>query len=289
MNGGFTMTTQAHVIDRFINESLRNKSESTRKAYRYSLDRFLAYLNGSDGDITRLTRIDVQSYLSYMQTVKSASASSVQREYAAIAAFCRYTAQEKALADIRLPQAQRTLDIAPKSLEKNERNRLLRDVERDGNLRNTALIYTLIYTGIRVGELVALNIRDITLGDRTESSVMIIRSGKGDKERRVLIPVEARRYLREYLAQRTDRNEALFVAEKGAPERLSVRAVQKLLAKYEVHPHLLRHTLAKTLVDAGTDLPTVAQVLGHNDINVTRRYTKPTLKDVAKALDKAFL
>ncbi|WP_407310539.1 tyrosine-type recombinase/integrase [Desulfosporosinus sp. SB140] len=274
-----------HQIDSFITTGMNGRSGSTQKAYRYSLERFNEYLEGSGGLLDNLTRLDVQSYVSWMQTVKKKAASSVLREYAAVAAFCHWSNQDTALKDIRLPQAPKILNVAPKSLGKNDRNRLLRDVERTKNLRNMAIINLLIRTGLRVAELVSLNRNDVKMGARRDSSYITI-IGKGNKERKIPLSAEARQYLKEYLDARQDNCEALFATEKGSPKRLSVRAIQKLCSHYEINPHMLRHTRAKSLVDAGVDLSTVAEILGHADINVTRRYTKPTMDEMLKAMDK---
>lgn len=272
-------------IESFITTGMNGRSESTQKAYRYSLERFNEYLEGSGGLIDNLTRLDVQSYVSWMQTVKKKAASSVLREYAAIAAFCHWSNQDTALKDIRLPQAPKILNVAPKSLGKNDRNRLLRDVLQDGSLRNAALINLMVRTGLRVSELVALDRNDVVIGSRKDSSYLVA-TGKGNKERKIPLSAEARQYLKEYIDTRQDGCVALFVTEKGAPKRLSVRAIQKLCSYYEINPHMLRHTRAKSLVDAGVDLSTVAEILGHSDINVTRRYTKPTMDEMLKAMDK---
>lgn len=275
-----------HQIESFINTGMNGRSESTQKAYRYSLERFNKYLEGSGGLLDNLTRIDVQSYVSWMQTVRKKAASSVLREYAAVAAFCHWSNQDAALKDIRLPQAPNILNVAPKSLGKNDRNRLLRDVLQNGSIRNAALINLMVRTGLRVSEIVSLNRDDALIGARKDSSYLKV-WGKGNKQRKVPLSAEARQYLKEYLDTRQDNYEALFVTEKGAPKRLSVRAIQKLCSHYQINPHMLRHTRGKSLVDAGVDLPTVAEILGHSDINVTRRYTKPTLDEMIKALDKA--
>lgn len=71
-------------------------------------------------------------------------------------------------------------------------------------------------------------------------------------------------------------------------QRISIRAVQHMLKRFGIHPHELRHTFGRELVAAGTDISTVAELLGHADINVTRCYSKPTEKDIGNVIDKAF-
>lgn len=273
-------------IDQFIESALAARSDQTKRSYRYSLERFAAHLAGTDGSLVKLTRIDVQSYVSYLQTIKKLSASSILREFAAVAAFARWTGQQAALVDIRLPQAPKIAHVAPKSLIKTERSRLLRDVERDGNARNIALVNLLIRTGLRVSELVSLDRDNVVLGAREETSYIRV-IGKRSKERKIPLSSEARLYLKRYLDARQDEHPALFVTDKGAPERLSVRSVQHICSRYGVHPHELRHSRARSLVEAGVDLPTVAEILGHSSIEMTRRYTKPGLDDMVAAMDRA--
>ena len=108
------------------------------------------------------------------------------------------------------PEYRKAQHIAPKSLERKERNRILREVERSQNHRNIAMIYLLFYTGLRVSELVALNRKDLIMGER--SGMVLVRKGKGDVARKVPLPIEARNYLIEYLQTREDDDEAIFLS-----------------------------------------------------------------------------
>lgn len=268
------------MIDQYIIEALKSKSDDTKKSYRYALGRFQRYLEGSGGSLDNLTQYDVQAYISYMQTVLKRQAATINREYATVASFAQWSKQHHALVDVRLPKTVHPSKVKPKSLERNDRNQVFRDVQRDGNLRNTAMVYLLYYCGLRVSELVAIDIDDIEISDR-KGELRII--GKGNKERFVPIDPKARVFIKQYLESRKDDCEALFVTER-APKRLAVRDVQRVLQKYDIHPHLLRHTFARDLVDNGTDLTTVQELLGHADINTTARYTKPSMEDKIKAV-----
>jgi integrase/recombinase XerD len=205
--------------------------------------------------------------------------------YSAIGTFAKWVQRPEVIVDIRLPQVRNVRHVAPKSLERNERNRLLREVERSGNERDIAITYLLLYTGLRVSELVALNTTDITLGER--SGTVVVRHGKGNVARKVPLSREVRLHLQRYLDVRHASNvPALFLSH--FKERMTVRAVQHVLKKYGVHPHLLRHSFARTLVSNGTDVATVAELLGHASLDTTLKYSKPTENELAQAIDKVF-
>jgi integrase/recombinase XerD len=244
---------------------------------------FTDWLMDNDGDLAKLTRVDVQLFFQSLES-KGNSASTINNRFAAISQFARFIGSPNIIENIRLPQARQAKNIAPESLERTERNNLLREVERNDNSRDIAIVNLLIRTGIRVSELVALNRSDVVTGERSGS--ITVRNGKGNVSRRVPLSTEARLYLSKYLETRDDNDPALILS--NFRQRISVRAVQHMLSNYGVHPHALRHTFARELVSKGVDLSTVADLCGHADINVTRRYSKPTERDLEAAIDKAF-
>ena len=93
--------------------------------------------------------------------------------------------------------------------------------------------------------------------------------------------------MRRYIESRDDQDPALFLS--NYKKRISIRATQYMLSKYHVHPHELRHTFCRELVSAGIDLTTVADLAGHADINVTRRYTMPSEEELQNVIDKVFM
>ncbi len=204
--------------------------------------------------------------------------------WAALSVLARYLAASHVIRNIRRPEVRKSRYIAPKSLERHERNRVLRDVERTRHPRAIAIMYLFLYSGLRVSEVVALDRTDVVMGERSGS--IHVRKGKGNVARTVPLPIEARLHLRQYLASRTDENPALFLS--NYQRRISVRSVQRILEKFGVHPHQLRHTYCRELVGAGVDIATVAELAGHADINVTRRYAKPTPGELEKAIERAF-
>lgn len=272
------------IIQSFI-DAQRNvgKSEGTIKIYARKINEFIDWLKINEGDVHQLTRIDVQQFIQHLQK-KGNSASTIENKFAALSVFIHFLGQDEILHNIRRPEFRKSRHIAPKSLNRNERNRVLREVERTKNVRNIAIVYMFLYTGLRVSEMVSLNRENVLIGERRGS--VTLRNGKGDVERKVPLPVEARLHLTKYLDNRDDEQHALFLSNYN--RRISVRSVQRALEKYGVHPHQLRHTYCRRLVHSGVDIAAVAELAGHNDINVTRRYAKPSNDELEEAVEGAF-
>jgi integrase/recombinase XerD len=272
------------VIREFVQDQLdKGKSFQTIEKYRSVVEAFVNWLKQNNGDIDCLTRIDIQQYINHLEA-KGNRASTIDNKFAAVSVFCQYLDQSSILFTIRRPESRKIRHIAPKSLDRKERNRVLREVERSKHLRNIAIVYLFLYTGLRVSELVALNQDDVVMGERNGS--VNIRKGKGDVARQVPLPVDARNQLLAYLAQRKDDYSALFLSTHK--KRIAIRSVQRVLEKYDVYPHQLRHTYCRELVGSGVDIATVAELAGHSDINITRRYSKPSVTELELAIEKVF-
>ena len=109
----------------------------------------------------------------------------------------KFVGKEELLNHINRPEVRHIRNISPKSLSKKQRNRLLREVEKSQNLRNIAIVYTMLYTGVRVFELVGLNRDDVEM--KEQSGFIIIRDGKGGISRKIPLPAESRYHLQNYL------------------------------------------------------------------------------------------
>ena len=143
-----------------------------------------------------------------------------------------------------------------------------------GNIRDLALIDLLSSTGMRVGELVKLNISDIDFENR-ECVVF----GKGDKERKVYFDARTKIHLQRYLSKRKDENPALFVTLLAPFNRLKISGVEIRLRELgrklnipKVHPHKFRRTLATVAIDKGMPIEQVQHLLGHQNIDTTMQY-----------------
>ena len=140
--------------------------------------------------------------------------------------------------------------------------------------RDLAIIDLLYSTGIRVGELVNLNIDDIDLEGRE-----CIVYGKGDKERRVYFDAKAKVHLQEYIERRQDNNQALFVTLDAPHDRLKISGVEIRLRQLgrrldleRIHPHKFRRTMATRAIDKGMPIEQVQKILGHSQIDTTMQY-----------------
>lgn len=279
-----TRISDAKIISNFISfQTTQGSSDGTIKLYTQIVTKFSKWLEMNGGCLDSLTRLDIQNYVKYL-SAKGLSASTIENKFAAISSLAKSLDKTNILQNIRKTQYRKNRNIAPKSLERNDRNKMLREIERSLNLRTIAIAYFLLYTGLRVSELVALNRQDIVLNER--SGTVVVRKGKGDIERKVPLPVEARIHLKNYLDSREDFKDAVFLS--NYQKRISIRSVQRILEKFYVHPHQLRHTYCRELVCAGIDISTVADLAGHADINVTRRYSKPSTIELEDAIERAF-
>lgn len=156
------------------------------------------------------------------------------------------------------------------------------------NTRDLAMIDLLSSTGIRVGELVKLNIQDVDFENR-ECVVF----GKGNKQRRVYFDARTKIHLQKYLSERQDSNEALFVSLAKPNERLLISGVEIRLRKigrelnlHKVHPHKFRRTLATMAIDKGMPIEQVQQLLGHQSIDTTLQYVMVNQANVKNSCKK---
>ena len=160
--------------------------------------------------------------------------------------------------------------------------------EGSENLRDLAMIDLLYSTGIRVGELVNLNIDDVDFEER-ECVVF----GKGDKERKVYFDAKAKIHLSKYLESRHDENPALFVTLDSPYDRLKISGVEirlrllgRALSLERIHPHKFRRTMATRAIDKGMPIEQVQKILGHSSLEMVRIYVDMSQKDITYKQNK---
>jgi integrase/recombinase XerD len=233
---------------------------------------------------------DLREYRAYLLTVEQRSPATINRRLASLRAFFQWARAEGLCREIPTDSVKgiQSSPRAPKSLPKKDVDRLIRQVEQSSNKRDLAILQLLRHTGIRVGELTALRLGDVTLSER--KGQLVVRSGKGSKYRVVPLNADARKALNDYLAVRPkSTSDSLFPGRRSAG--LSARAVETLVLKYahqagleDVSPHTLRHTFGKSAIDAGVDLVTVSRLMGHERLETTAIYTTPSPQDLEKAV-----
>lgn len=280
---------ETDLIQRFRNQELqKGKAEGTVKSYCFELQRLKGWLQKSGSSLEKITRFDVQQYINALRDGKiikngrKASVATVDRIFGTICVLADFLKKPEIIEDIRKPKKMPISMISPESLSRNERNRLFRDVERDGNLRNIAIVYLLSFSGLRIEELVELDRSDVAI----KQGRMLTVVGKGNKERKTPYPPEARRAVQKYLESRKDDNQALFISNYN--RRLTKRSAQRVVEKYGFHAHQLRHTCFRNMLKSGWDIVEVAQFAGHKSIETTRRYTLPSPEEINEKADKIY-
>ena len=240
--------------------------------------------------------MDVQDYISWGQQ-QGLKAATLNRRLAWLKQYVTWGEGRGAVNPemrkrIKAIPIQRKQQLAPRSLTPAEARKLLKEVKVRGNPRDEAIISTLLYTGLRVGELVSLKLDDVTLSERKGIIHVRAEVAKGGKERVVPVSKNAREALKEYMEERPEEsNGALFIGRQGP---LSVEGVAAVVAKYAawsrlegVTPHILRHTFAYSyLENNNNDLVALADILGHSDLNTTRIYTKRRLSDLQEGAER---
>jgi integrase/recombinase XerC len=280
-------TAMDDYLDRFIIYLIAEKNASpyTIKNYRHEIEQFLAFLKAEGIDSwEKVDRHVLRRYLAWLKDRGYVKAS-IARKVSELRSFCRYLVGEGILASnpisaISSPKIPKRL---PEYLDLHEVDALLSapDTATSQGLRDRAILEVLYAAGLRVSELVALDVDDVEWGG-AELRVL----GKGNKERLALLGKPAQQTLEDYLREgrpellREKRpTRAIFVNRVGG--RLSERSVRMLLDKYakvagldkRVYPHMLRHTFATHLLDGGADLRVVQELLGHANLATTQIYT----------------
>ncbi len=271
-------------------------SRNTTSAYLSDVSHFITWYTQAfqENNLDTVTAIDIRDYREHLQgQIPPIAPATINRRLAALRRFFSWT-KENGWTESQPTERIRnveTTDHGPKSLDRKQWHRLQRSVEQaKGNqgVRDRCIVLLLYHTGLRAGELAALVLSDLTVGER--SGLVHVRRGKGNKSRRVPLNAEARAAIREYLQCRpSSEDQSLLVGQRGEP--LSAHAIYDVVVKYgrragldDVTPHTLRHSFARALIAAGTPLSDVADLLGHHSLDTTRIYTKASETDLAAAV-----
>lgn len=245
-------------------------SDNTLKYYRNTLNHMVNDLQKS---IPNMETNDLRLYLSNYQKTHNSSKVTLDNIRRIMSSFFTWLEDEDYImkSPVRRIRKVKTTQVVKETLS-DEHLEQLRD--QCSHPRDLAIIDLLVSTGIRVGELVTLNVSDIDFTDR-ECIVL----GKGDKERRVYFDAKTKIHLQQYLATRMDKNPALFVSKQSPWNRLSIAGVERFLTNlgrkasvHHVHPHKFRRTMATMAIDKGMPIEQVQRLLGHSQINTTLHY-----------------
>ncbi len=282
----------------------------TVRGYLTDLTHFSRWFEATNHEVLtpeRLTPTDVRQYKQHLLTVERRKASTVNRHLAALSAYVKWARKSGQIQSDPTENVKSVRQVvsAPKWLDKHEQFALQRAIERDLQLssmrypkrrvtrrRDASLTVFLLNTGLRLSELTALQLSDLQLSERKGS--VSVQNGKGSKQRSVPLNAEARKVIQEWLAVRPETESPfVWVAVESEASELSGRAVQRILERYakdagleELTPHVCRHTFGKNLVNQGVGIEKVAALLGHANLNTTRLYITPDLRELEDAVEK---
>ncbi len=314
-------TLKVH-IDKFIRHLRyeRNASPNTLRSYRSDLEQFLDYLSPPGAAPPALAAIDhlvIREFVGYLHD-QHREKTSIARKIAALRTFFKFCVRERLLQQnpARLVATPKLPKRLPTILTAEEINSFLdslaemgpaaraqlrsRQAQEDSRLllsRDRAILELLYASGLRVSELIGLNLADM---DRAEQTLRV--RGKGRKERIVPYGSKAQAALEAYWPVREEflrkagsggDPEAVFLNHHG--RRLTPRSIGRLVKKYvqlahmswDLHPHSLRHAFATHLLADGADLRAIQELLGHRSLSSTQRYTHASIRQLMEVYDKS--
>lgn len=245
-------------------------SERTLQYYRVTVERLLQTVTTP---IRKICTEEIREYLSGYQQINGCGKVTVDNIRRNISSFFSWLEEEDYILKSPMRRIHKIKTKQPvKEIISDEAIEQLRD--HCTCVRDLAMIDLLYSTGMRVGELVNLNIADVNFEAR-ECVVF----GKGDKERRVYFDAKAKLHLQNYLRRRQDDNPALFVTLDAPHARLKISGVEVRLRRlgrslnlYKIHPHKFRRTMATRAIDKGMPIEQVQKILGHSQIDTTMQY-----------------
>lgn len=273
----------------------RNYSDKTIESYDEDIKKFCEFLIREDVLLDEVDIIVIRNFLTD-ELNSGVSKRSCKRRLSSLRHFYRYLVNEGYVKDnpFLFVKSPKTETKYPNALYKDQVREILNENAKrtdDLMIRDQAILSTLYFTGMRAAELVALDLKSVSLAQRI---VRVI--GKGNKERIVPFSEECRKDLDRYINYSRDilksrspkKTAALFLNNKG--ERLTTRGLEYILDAIEertgtfvgLHPHILRHSFATHLLEAGADLRTIQELLGHASINATQVYTHVTEEAMKK-------
>ena len=284
------MTEIGALLDEYL--AGRDCSGHTAKAIRCDLAKFVRWFetaNQERFDVRRVTVRDIADFREHCHRVRRQAVATVNRSLVSIRRFLGHLVQSGGISSnpAEAVKELKRMPSVPKGLSTPEVRKVMREVELRGDLRACAILNLMLFGGLRVGDVVGLDLDDVVIGER--SGQLTYRRGKGHKQRIVPLPLEARRALAQYLESRPPSGSGvLFLGERGPLTEDGVRAI---CAKYSAcsgvffTPHVLRHTFAHRYLDSGGDIASLAQILGHENLNTTAIYTRRTEEELARMSD----
>jgi len=303
MRASVPLDQQIDAFSQYLADERRSSSR-TVETYVRDLRRFRDWVRaeGLPEDAREIDIVALRGFLSSL--FRSDQASTMKKKVSALRSFFKFLLKRRIIdhnpaSSLRTPKVPKGL---PRFLTVDQAFRVMEAPRKEGErakplrARDRALLEMLYGTGVRVGELASMNIADF---DFTERSVRVL--GKGGKERIVPLGQAALDAVQAYLPERRGLQakskdgdpDALWLARSG--RRLSIRQVQNIVRRHgtlgagrgDLHPHAMRHSCATHLLDAGADLRSIQELLGHSSLSTTQKYTHVSVDRLMEVYDRA--
>ncbi len=278
------MNENIKIITKFKNElNIEGYSSKTIEIYSMYVTLFYKYIKK---DLINITTDDIIEYLSFLKTEKKAESTTMNLVLSSLKHFYNIFLKKDLDLNIKLPKKSKKIPVVLTSKE------IISLLENITNLRNKLITQFIFSTGVRISECMDMKIKDL---DFNESTGRVI-SGKGNKDRIIILSKKWIVDYKSYLDQRNKKIKSDYLFCNGFGEKLSVDTVQKFLKKAsiragiekKVSPHTLRHSFATNLLENDVNIRYIQQLLGHSNLNTTQIYTKVNtnkLKIIKNPLD----
>jgi len=255
---------------------IRGFSEKTIKAYVFHNQRFLDFIKKNPDEISE---DDVKSYMAYLMAERKQKPSSVNLVLSSLKFMYQEIMKKRIFDGIKSPKNEKKL---PTVLTRDEISKMIKALK---NGKHRLLIEFMYSSGLRVSECVSIKIKDLNLHEK----MGIVKSGKGKKDRNIILSKKLVYDLERYLNKRKDENPYVFPVKD---KHISVRQAQKIVheaakragIQKRVFCHALRSSFATHLLENGTDIRIIQELLGHSNIQTTERYTKVSTAQLKKVI-----
>jgi site-specific recombinase XerD len=308
-SGNSIEKTRGFYVDEFINYLIveRNLSKRTVKEYSRDLQIFFDYFHPHFERELTLDNMDertIREFLTHLKLERDYSSKALNRKISTLKAYFLFIEQEKYIekSPMHRVKSVKMEKHFPKVFSQDDVNRIIETASDssesvnnrsykmlfDPNIRDQAILELFYATGMRIAELSGLNIEDINFDNK-----LIKVTGKGNKQRMVIMNQAASDAIQDWLKIRPKKGRALFLNRSG--ERMSIRGIQKMFRKRLVQsgisspgsPHTMRHSFATHLLEGGADLVSIKELLGHENLSTTQIYTNIALNRIIKVYEES--
>lgn len=284
-------------IDNLIEEYKNNlllegKSENTVYNYELSIKEYFKWYEETYGmDFNKLFRSNVMEYKSYLLNVKkhrgrNLNGKTVNSKLSSIRSFNKYLIrvgiQENLVIDYNDFIKIQANYYNPSIVDKKQVEEFRQKILLAGDKRLFAIVTLLAYTGLRISEALILKLVDVDLG----SKELIVRNGKGEKQRKLYINSKTAEAIRDYLKSKTTKSEYLFTSKNG--KIIDRTTINKNFNYYSdtITPHVLRHFFCSLALEAGFGIHEVGQIVGHSDVRTTQIYLNPSTEKIKSKMEE---